>query len=228
VRLLYVEDDPVALSYVGRGLRHRGFEVETSDDGASGLELALARAYDLLILDVMLPGLDGLSLMRGVREAGLDTPVLFLSARGAVSDRIRGLDLGADDYLPKPFAFAELVSRIQAVARRRRGEPDDGRFETADLVLDSRRRRVERAGRRIELTPKQFEILELLLRHAGCAVSRSLILERVWGLGFETRSNPIDVHVNGLRARIDADFEPKLIHSVRGVGYVLEDRSRLV
>jgi len=225
MRLLYVEDDAVAREYVGRGLRHRGFEVESASDGRSGLALALEGRFELLILDVMLPGLDGFSLLRKLRAAAVDSAVLFLSARGAVEDRIRGLDLGADDYLPKPFAFAELISRIQAIGRRRQAEPTEKVLRAADLELDALRRTAARAGRRLELTRKQFEILELLLRNQGCVLTRSMILERVWGHGVETRSNAIDVHVNGIRARVDAGHERKLIHTVHGVGYVLEDRA---
>lgn len=225
MRLLYVEDDPVAREYVSRGLRHRGFEVESAGDGRSGLALALDGRFELLILDVMLPALDGFALLRSLRAAALDTAVLFLSARGAVEDRIRGLDLGADDYLPKPFAFAELVSRIHAIGRRRAAAPVATMLGVADLVLDVRRRSASRGGRRLELTPKQFEILELLLRNQGCVLTRAMILERVWGYGVETRSNAIDVHINGIRTRVDAGHEPKLIHTVHGVGYVLEDRT---
>jgi two-component system copper resistance phosphate regulon response regulator CusR len=173
----------------------------------------------------MLPDSDGFEVLRSLCDKGVRTPALYLSARGDVADRIRGLNLGADDYLTKPFAFAELLARIQAVARRSLSEPDDGRLAIADLVLDLRRHAAERSGRPVELTPKEFSLLEYLLRNAGHAVSRAMITEKVWGYGFDTYSNLIDVHINHLRKKLDEDFEPKLIHTVKGVGYMLEDRS---
>lgn len=226
VKVLYIEDDPVAREFVERGLRDRGFAVDIAKDSTQGFERALAGGYDLLILDVMLPDGDGFDLLRRLRSTGVDSPALFLSARGEVQDRIRGLDIGADDYLPKPFAFGELVSRIRAIARRRYDEPTDGCLRTADLELDITRHRVTRAGRSIELTPRQFGLLEYLLRNEGFPVTRSMIIERVWGYGFESRSNAIDVQINYLRKKIDREFRPKLIHTVKGVGYVLEDRDR--
>ncbi len=198
--------------------------MDVAEDAKGGIECALRGPYDLLILDVMLPDSDGFEVLTTLRGKGVHTPALFLSARGEVADRIRGLNLGADDYLVKPFAFAELLARIQAVARRSLSEPDDGRLGMADLVLDLRRHAVERAGSPVELTPKEFSLLEYLLRNAGHAVSRTMITEKVWGLGFDTYSNLIDVHINHLRKKIDQDFEPKLIHTVKGVGYMLEER----
>ena len=224
LRILYIEDDPTAREYIHKGLSEHGYTVDVAGDAKSGVESALRGPYDLLILDVMLPDSDGFEILRSLREKGVPTPVLYLSARGDVADRIRGLNLGADDYLVKPFAFAELLARIQAVARRSLSEPDDGCLAIADLVLDLRRHAVERAGRPIELTPKEFSLLEYLLRNAGHAVSRTMITEKVWGLGFDTYSNLIDVHINHLRKKIDQDFEPKLIHTVKGVGYMLEER----
>jgi two-component system OmpR family response regulator len=224
MKILYVEDDPTAREYIRKGLEEHGFQVDEAADGEQGLELALARAYDLVVLDVMLPGRDGFEVLRELRQAGRSTPALFLSARGEVPDRVRGLDLGADDYLPKPFAFAELLARIRAVGRRRLAEPDDGRFEVADLVLDVRRHSVERAGGAVDLTPKEFELLRYLLRHLGQVVSRAMILEEVWGYGFDPYSNLIDVHINRLRRKIDRGFTPRLIHTVKGVGYILEPR----
>jgi two-component system copper resistance phosphate regulon response regulator CusR len=226
MRILYVEDDPTAQEFVGRGLAHHGYAVDSCANGAAGLEQALATCYDLILLDVMLPGLDGFALLRRLREAGSRTAVLVLTARSDASDRIRGLDLGADDYLVKPFAFGELVARIRAIARRSLGDPIDGRFTVADLVVDTRRHRVERAGRTIEVTAKPFEILEVLIRSAGHVLSRTMILEKVWGPGFELLSNVIDVHVRALRQKIDEGFEPRLLHTVKGVGFVLEDRRR--
>jgi DNA-binding response OmpR family regulator len=163
-------------------------------------------------------------MLRTLRDKGIDTPALFLTARSTVSDRIRGLNLGADDYLVKPFAFAELLARINAVARRALAEPGDGKLCVADLELDLRRHAVTRAGRPIDLTPKEFALLEYLLRHQGQAISRAMITEKVWGYGFDTYSNLIDVHINHLRKKVDRSFGKKLIHTVKGVGYVLEER----
>ena len=225
LRILYVEDDPTAREYIQKGLCEHGYSVEAAQDADAGLDRAATGPFDLLILDVMLPDSDGFSLLEALRERGIDTPAIFLTARGEIADRIRGLNLGADDYLVKPFAFAELLARIQAVARRSLSEPDDGRLEIADLVLDLRRHAVERADRSVELTPKEFALLEYLLRNKGHAISRAMITEKVWGHGFDTYSNLIDVHINHLRKKLDHGFELKLIHTVKGVGYVLEDRS---
>ncbi len=224
LRILYVEDDPTAREYIHKGLAERGYDVDVAADGKEGLEKALRGPFDLMILDVMLPESSGFDILREVRDRQIDTPVLFLSARGEVADRIEGLNLGADDYLVKPFAFAELLARIQAVARRSLAEPDSGQLCIADLVLDLRRHAVERAGQPIELTPKEFALLEYLMRNESHAVSRAMITEKVWGYGFDSYSNLIDVHINHLRKKLDHDFEPKLIHTVKGVGYVLEDR----
>jgi heavy metal response regulator len=224
VKILYVEDDPTARAYIRRGLSESGFEVDVADDGARGLELASSGAYDLLLLDVMLPERDGFELLRSLREEGVDTPALFLSARSEVSDRIQGLNLGADDYLAKPFAFAELVARIRAIARRATTESDQGRLEIADVVVDVARHRVTRGGEEIELTPKEFQIFEFLMRNAGQVVSRTMIIERVWGYGFDPYSNLIDVHMNRLRRKIDRDPRTRLIHTLKGVGYILEPR----
>jgi len=224
VKLLYVEDDPAAQQYIYKGLGEHGFLVEVVSDGTSGLERGTRGAYDLIILDVMLPDMEGYDVLRRLRQSGVQTPVLFLSARSAVGDRVRGLELGADDYLPKPFAFAELLARIRAVARRRLGEPEEGRLAAGDLVVDLHRRTVERAGRRVDLSPKQFSLLEYLLRHQGHVVSRTMITENVWGWGFESFSNLIDVHINRLRKKIDHGFQTRLIHTVKGAGYILEVR----
>ena len=224
MKLLYVEDDPAAQQYIFKGLGEHGFLVEVVSDGAAGLERGTRGAYDLIILDVMLPDMEGYEVLRRLRHAGVQTPVLFLSARSAVGDRVRGLELGADDYLPKPFAFAELLARIRAVARRRLGEPEEGRLGASDLSVDLHRRTVERSGRRIDLSPKQFALLEYLLRHQGHVVSRTMITENVWGWGFESFSNLIDVHINRLRKKVDHGFGRRLIHTVKGAGYILELR----
>jgi DNA-binding response OmpR family regulator len=225
LRILYVEDDETAREYIEKGLTEQGYQVTTAGDAKGGLALALEAAFDLLILDVMLPDSDGFEMLRTLRDKGIDTPAMFLTARSTVSDRIRGLNLGADDYLVKPFAFAELLARISAVARRTLAEPGDGRLACADLELDLRRHAVARGGKPIELTPKEFSLLEYLLRHQGQAISRAMITEKVWGYGFDTYSNLIDVHINHLRKKIDRQFATKLIHTVKGVGYVLEERS---
>jgi len=224
VKILYVEDDPTARSYIRRGLAESGFEVDVAEDGARGLELASSGAYDLLLLDVMLPERDGFQVLRSLRDEGIGTPALFLSARSEVADRIHGLNLGADDYLPKPFAFAELVARIRAIGRRASSESNDGRIEIADVVVDVARHRVTRAGEEIDLTPKEFQIFEFLARNAGEVVSRTMILERVWGYGFDPYSNLIDVHMNRLRRKVDRDRGTRLIHTLKGVGYILEPR----
>lgn len=224
MKILYVEDDPTARRYVQKGLSEHGFVVDVASNGRQGLEYALGGAYDLLILDVMLPERDGFDLLRELRRTGLQTPALFLSARDEVVDRIEGLNLGGDDYLTKPYAFAELLARIRAIARRRHNEPDDGRLQVADLVLDVHRHTVTRNGRLIELTPKEFSLLQYLMRNTGHVVSRTMITEKVWGYGFESYSNLIDVHINHLRKKMDRGFESKLVHTVKGVGYVLEER----
>ena len=224
LRILYVEDDQTAREYIEKGLAEQGYQVTTAADARTGLALALGAAFDLLILDVMLPDSDGFEMLKTLRDKGIDTPAMFLTARSTVTDRIRGLNLGADDYLVKPFAFAELLARINAVARRTLAEPGDGRLTCADLELDLRRHAVARGGRPIELTPKEFALLEYLLRNRGQAISRAMITEKVWGYGFDTYSNLIDVHINHLRKKIDRQFGTKLIHTVKGVGYVLEER----
>jgi DNA-binding response OmpR family regulator len=224
VKILYVEDDPEAQGFVSRALRESGFVVDTAGDGDAGLALASAGAYDVLILDVKLPGMSGFELLRRLRRAGVGVPVLFLTAQGEVGSRIEGLELGADDYLAKPFALAELLARIRAVARRQQRQAKDGVVRVADLVVDVERHHVERGGRRIQLTPKEFQLLEYLALNAGYVVSRSMIAEKIWGQGFESYSNAIDVHVNNLRKKIDRGGG-KLIHTVKGLGYVLEERS---
>jgi DNA-binding response OmpR family regulator len=224
LRILYVEDDPTAREYIEKGLAEQGYRVTSAGDAKTGLATALESAFDLLILDVMLPDSDGFEMLKTLRDKGVDTPAIFLTARSTVSDRIRGLNLGADDYLVKPFAFAELLARISAVARRALAEPGDGKLACGDLEVDLRRHAVTRAGRPIELTPKEFALLEYLLRHRGQAISRAMITEKVWGYGFDTYSNLIDVHINHLRKKIDRPFAAKLLHTVKGVGYVLEDR----
>jgi len=225
MRVLYVEDDVEARSFVRGALEENGIEVDVASDGGSGLALAMKGEYDVAILDVMLPELSGFEILERMRAARVDTPVLFLTAQGEVAHRIEGLNLGADDYLAKPFAFAELLARVLAIVRRRGGPARAQEFAIADLVVDPERRAVFRGEERIELTPKEFELLEYLVRNAGSVISRAMITEKVWGHGFESYSNAIDVHVNHLRRKVDRDYEPKLIHTVKGVGYIVEDRS---
>ena len=224
LRILYVEDDPTAREYIEKGLAEQGYSVTVATEAETGLSLALESPFDLLILDVMLPDGDGFELLQRIRDKGADMPAIFLTARSEVADRIRGLNLGADDYLVKPFAFAELAARIQAVARRTLAEPGDGKLTLADLEVDLKRHAVVRAGQPVDLTPKEFSLLEYLLRNQGQAVSRAMITEKVWGYGFDTYSNLIDVHINHLRKKVDRPFDRKLLHTVKGVGYVLEDR----
>jgi two-component system OmpR family response regulator len=222
MRVLVVEDNRDMGPYVRQGLREHGFAVDLVADGLQGLDFAATGVYDLLILDRMLPGCDGLDLLRRLRSRGVMTPAIFLTARGAVGDRVEGLDSGADDYLVKPFSFAELLARVRVVLRRG-AEAGPPVLQVADLKLDPVARTVERAGRRIDLSAKQFALLEYLLRHAGQVVSRTMILEHVWDFEFDAVTNVVDVHINRLRNKVDRDFDRPLIHTLRGVGYVLRD-----
>jgi len=227
MKILVVEDEPKTGDYLKQGLTEAGFVADLARDGWDGLEMAKANPYDLLILDVMLPGLNGWQVLEGLRRAGQDTPVLFLTARDQVEDRVKGLELGADDYLVKPFAFAELLARIRTLLRRGRSGLEPTVLKVADLELDLLRRRAHRAGKKIDLTAKEFSLLELLLRRQGEVLPRSLIASQVWDMNFDSDTNVIDVAVRRLRAKVDDGFEPRLIHTVRGMGYVLEtDRSQ--
>ena len=221
MKILIVEDQVKTGDYLKQGLSEAGFIVDLARDGMDGLHLALGEAYDLVILDVMLPTLDGWQVLESMRRAGKDMPVLFLTARDQVTDRVKGLELGADDYLVKPFAFAELLARARTLLRRGKvKEPE--LLRVADLELDLLRRRVTRAGKRIDLTAKEFGLLELLMRRQGEVLPRSLIASQVWDMNFDSDTNVIEVAVRRLRAKMDDDFEPKLIRTVRGMGYVLE------
>ncbi len=222
MKILIVEDEPKTGAYMKRGLAEAGFTVDLAADGLDGLHLGLADVYDLIVLDVMLPGLDGWQVLQTLRKAGRQTPVLFLTARDSVDDRVKGLELGADDYLVKPFAFAELLARVRTLLRRGTKTKELDAVQVADLELDLLRRRVTRAGRRIDLTAKEFALLELLLRRQGEVLPRSLIASQVWDMNFDSDTNVVEVAVRRLRAKIDDDFEPKLIRTVRGMGYVLE------
>ena len=221
MKILIVEDEKKTGDYLRQGLSEAGFVVDWVRDGIDGLHLALTGEYDLLILDVMLPGLDGCNLLKTVRRAEHNMPVLFLTARDAVDDRVYGLELGADDYLIKPFAFSELLARVRTLSRRGKAQKTD-HLQAADLTLDLVKRRVIRNGQRIDLTAKEFVLLELLLRRRGEVLSRSFIASQVWDMNFDSDTNVIEVAVRRLRAKVDDPFEPKLIRTVRGMGYVLE------
>ena len=223
MKILVVEDEVKTGDYLRQGLAEAGFVVDLARDGRDGLHAALTADYELTILDVMLPGIDGWSVLRGIRAAGKEMPVLFLTARDQVDDRVRGLDLGADDYLIKPFAFAELLARVRTLLRRGGKSREAELLRAADLELDPLRRRVTRSGKRIDLTAKEFALLELLLRRQGEVLPRSLIASQVWDMNFDSDTNVIEVAVRRLRAKIDDDFEPRLIRTVRGMGYVIED-----
>ncbi|MDD0973966.1 heavy metal response regulator transcription factor [Pseudomonas fontis] len=225
MKLLIVEDQAKTGHYLCQGLSEAGFSTELATEGDTGQHLALSGDYDLLILDVMLPGRDGWQILQAVREAGLEIPVLFLTARDAVEDRVHGLELGADDYLVKPFAFSELLARVRTLLRRGASPTQETTLGLADLRLDLIRRRVERAGQRIDLTAKEFALLELLLRRQGEVLPKSLIASQVWDMNFDSDTNVIEVAIRRLRLKIDDAHEHKLIHTVRGMGYVLEERA---
>ncbi|MFZ2327377.1 MAG: heavy metal response regulator transcription factor [Rhodoferax sp.] len=223
MKILIVEDEPKTGDYLKQGLSEAGFTVELARDGVDGLHFGLTEAYDLAILDVMLPGIDGWGILAGIRKAGKDMPVLFLTARDRVEDRVKGLELGADDYLVKPFAFSELLARVRSLLRRGTKANVAEFLRAADLELDLMRRRVTRAGKRIDLTVKEFALLELLLRRKGEVLPRSLIASQVWDMNFDSDTNVIEVAMRRLRVKLDDNFEPKLIRTVRGMGYVLEN-----
>jgi two-component system copper resistance phosphate regulon response regulator CusR len=225
MKILVVEDEPKTGDYLKQGLVEAGFVVDLARDGVDGLHLGETGDYDLAILDVMLPKLDGWQVLAGMRRAGREMPVLFLTARDQVEDRVKGLEMGADDYLVKPFAFAELLARVRTLLRRGGRKVDAEQMVVADLELDLVRRRVTRGGQRIDLTAKEFALLELLLRHRGEVLPRSLIASQIWDMNFDSDTNVIEVAVRRLRAKMDDGFEPKLIRTVRGMGYVLEEEA---
>ena len=222
MKLLIVEDEPKTGSYLRQGLEEAGYVVDLVADGVDGLHLASSGDYQLLILDVMLPSMDGWNVLARLRDAGNPLPVLFLTARSSIPDRVQGLELGADDYLVKPFAFVELLARVRTLLRRGQVQPQAERIVIADLVVDTLRRRVQRGERRIQLSQKEYALLELLARRRGEVLPRSLIASQVWDMNFDSDTNVIDVAVRRLRAKIDDDFADKLIVTVRGMGYVLE------
>jgi two-component system OmpR family response regulator len=221
MKALVVEDDPTIADFVAKGLREAGFAVDVAGDGQRGLALALETRPDVAIVDLMLPELDGLAVIETLRRRGVNTPVLILSARHTVDDRVRGLQSGGDDYLTKPFAFPELLARVQALVRRATATVEPTRLEVGDLQMDLLTRRVARHGQEIELRPREFALLEYLMRNAGRVVSKTMVLSRVWDYNFDPRTNVVDVLVHRLREKIDRDFEPKLLHTRRGIGYVL-------
>ena len=222
MKLLVAEDEPRTATYLQQGLSEAGFNVDRVLTGTDALQQALGEAYDLLILDVMMPGLDGWEVLRRVRAAGREMPVLFLTARDRVEDRVKGLELGADDYLVKPFAFAELLARVRTLLRRGNSAPSPSRMKIADLEVDLLKRRVMRSGKRIDLTAKEFSLLDLFLRRRGEVLPKALIASQVWDMNFDSDTNVIEVAIRRLRAKIDDDFRLKLIHTVRGMGYRLD------
>lgn len=222
MKLLIVEDELKMGDYLRQGLTEAGFVVDLARDGTDGLHLALTQPYDLAILDVMLPRMNGWQIVHGIRQAGKEMPVLFLTAKDDVEDRVKGLELGADDYLVKPFAFSELLARVRTLLRRGAKGKEAEALRAADLELDLLRRRATRAGQKIDLTSKEFSLLELLLRRQGEVLPRSLIASQVWDMNFDSDTNVIEVAIRRLRAKVDDGFELKLIRTVRGMGYVLE------
>ena len=223
MRVLVVEDETKVLSFVKKGFEEKGFCVDTSLDGQDAFFLAEGEDYDCIILDIMLPKLDGYEVLEKLRAKGIKTPVLFLTAKDTVDDRVKGLELGGDDYLVKPFAFSELFARVQALIRRGKGK-ETTRFEITDLVMNISKRVVTRGGKKIELTPKEFTLLQYLLERKGEVVTRTMLSQNVWGYHFDSMSNVIDVHINSLRKKVDLPGSKPLIHTLRGVGYVLEPR----
>jgi len=222
MRILVVEDERKAAAYLHKGLTEEGYVVDLAHNGDDGLHLALSEYYDLIVLDVMLPGRDGWSILASLRRSGRETPVLFLTARDSVGDRVQGLELGADDYLVKPFAFSELLARVRSILRRGPNRQPE-LLRVRDLELDLPRHRATRAGQRLELTPKEFALLSLLARRKGEVLSRTLIAELVWEMHFDSDTNVVDVAVRRLRSKVDDPHPQKLIRTVRGVGYLIDD-----
>jgi len=223
MKVLLIEDDADIALFVSKGLREAGYVVDEVSDGGFGLKRAQSGPYDIIILDLMLPGIDGLSILSEIRRVGIQIPVLILSARRSVDDRVMGLKAGGDDYLVKPFSFAELLGRVEALLRRGGRAIAAQELHVADLVLDPLTRRVSRGGEGIDLQPREYALLEFLMRNTGLVMTKTLILEKVWGYDFDPQTNVVDVLVSRLRGRIDKDYPVKLIRTVRGMGYVLED-----
>jgi two-component system OmpR family response regulator len=223
MRVLVIEDDTEAAEYMVKGLRESGHVVDHAGDGEDGLAMAVDGGYDVMVVDRMLPKLDGLALVQRLRAEGNHTPVLFLSALGEVDDRVKGLKAGGDDYLVKPYAFSELIARIEALGRRTSPDPVTTSLKVGDLEIDLLKRQASRAGVPINLQPREFQLLEYLMRHAGQVVTRTMLLENVWEYHFDPQTNVIDVHISRLRSKIDKDFSRPLLHTVRGAGYCLRD-----
>jgi len=224
VKVLIIEDETKTASYLRKGLSEHGFVVDSAPDGEAGLVLAREHPYELIVLDIMLPGPDGWSVLSALRGSGNETPIIMLTARDAVPERVKGLELGADDYLVKPFAFSELLARIRTILRRGPAR-QHAVLNVSDLEIDLARQRATRAGRRLDLTPKEFLLLSFLARRRGEVLSRTLIAEEVWDMNFDSDTNVVDVHLRRLRSKVDDPFERKLIHTVRGLGYVLEEQN---
>lgn len=223
MRILLVEDDVKIASFVEKGLRAAGYAVDHATDGETGLHLALTEPYDAAIVDIMLPKLNGLSVIEQMREKKINTPVIILSAKDSVDDRIKGLQTGSDDYMTKPFSFSELLARIQALIRRAGGLSEPTQLAAGNLLMNLLTREVSREGRKIELQPLEFSLLEYLLRNAGRVVSKTMIMEHVWDYNFDPQTNVVEARISRLRDKIDRDFSKKLIHTIRGVGYVLRE-----
>ena len=226
MRLLIIEDDRDAAEYLAKAFREVGHVADLAGDGEEGLAMAQASAYDVLIVDRMLPKREGLSVIAALRTEGNETPVLILSALGQVDDRVKGLRAGGDDYLAKPYAFSELLARVEVLSRRRGGRSEETVYKVADLELDRLSHRVSRGGEEIVLQPREFRLLEYLMKHAGQVVTRTMLLENVWDYHFDPQTNVIDVHISRLRAKIDKGFAQPLLHTVRGAGYIVRDGAR--
>ncbi|HEX2655948.1 MAG TPA: response regulator transcription factor [Xanthobacteraceae bacterium] len=226
MRLLIIEDDSTAADYLLKAFREVGHVADHAGDGEEGLALALDGQYDVLIVDRMLPKRDGLSLIKALRTEGVETPALILSALGQVDDRVKGLRAGGDDYLPKPYSFSELLARVEVLARRRGGRADETVYRVGDLELDRLSHRVSRGDTEIVLQPREFRLLEYLMKHAGQVVTRTMLLENVWDYHFDPQTNVIDVHMSRLRSKIDKGFTRPLLHTIRGAGYVVRDSAR--
>jgi len=224
MKILLVEDEKGIARFVKKGLLEHAFEVDLASEGEEGLSLALQRSHDLIILDILLPKMDGLEILTRLRAAAIQTPVIFLTAKDSEEDIVRGLNAGADDYLTKPFSFNELLARVHALLRRGKIVSPATRLQIADLILEVDGHRVFRGKEKIDLTPKEYALLEFFMRHPGEIITRTMINEKVWDYHFDTSTNIVEVHVSHLRNKIDKDFEPKLLHTVKGVGYVLEER----
>ncbi|MBW2206752.1 MAG: response regulator transcription factor [Deltaproteobacteria bacterium] len=225
MRLLLIEDDLKIASFISKGFKAAGFAVDHAKDGEEGLHLALTEPYDAAVIDLMLPKRDGLSVIERMRTEKVNTPVIILSAKGSIDDRVKGLETGSDDYLTKPFSFSELLARVQALIRRASGVSEPTRLVAADLSMNLLTREVERGGKRIELQPLEFSLLEYLMRNAERVVSKTMIMEHVWDYNFDPQTNVVEVRISRLRDKVDRGFPGKLIHTVRGVGYVLKSEA---